>query len=270
MSSQIHNEPIDGEVSALSRGLTVLRVIGDSPFPLTLKEISDGAGIPKATTSRLLNTLLTSGLVRRLPESERYRMGPGVMALSQSYLAKLDIRAESRSHMRSFAEATGVTVHLGTRDRLEMVLLETVRPMSAALVMRIGVGNRLGLATSASGRAYLAALPDEEREQLIHSLRVSMEGDWPNIAARLDIALAQYRAEGFVTSYGEWHPDVNAIAVPIVMPDGEIYSLNCGGAAFKFTAERLTEDISVRLLACMDAIRCATGGTIPSQALTCE
>ncbi|MGY2486189.1 hypothetical protein [Cupriavidus sp. CP313] len=41
------------------------------------------------------------------------------------------------------------------RDRLDMVLIESARPVSAAIVMRIGIGARLGLASSALGRACL-------------------------------------------------------------------------------------------------------------------
>ena len=256
-------EPMDGEVSALARGLAVLRLLGTEESPLTLKEISEGTAIPKPTVSRLINTLMMSGLVRRLPGSERYALGAGVMTLSHAYLAKLDIRAEARVHMRAFAEAAGVTAHLGTRDRLDMVLLESVRPVSAALVMRIGVGDRLGLATSASGRAYLAALPDEERDQMIQTLRLHMEHQWPVLAPQLEQALAQYRSVGYVASHGEWHPDVNAIAAPLVMPYGEIYTLNCGGPAFKLPAEALANEVAPAMLKCVQAIVESTGARLP-------
>ncbi|GAB1575739.1 IclR family transcriptional regulator [Bordetella petrii] len=260
-----HGEPIEGEVSALARGLAVLRCVAAGDEAATLKEISEGTAIPKPTASRLVGTLLAAGLLRRMPGTERYALGPGVMALSNAYLGKLDMRAEARVHMRAFAEASGVTVHLGTRDRLEMVLLETVRPLSAALVMRIGVGDRLGLATSASGRAYLAALPAPDRERLIETLRISMENRWPAVAPQLEQAIAQYRETGYVASHGEWHPDVNAIAAPLVMPDGEIYSVNCGGPAFKLPAETLASEVAPRLLACVRAIVADTGATLPAR-----
>lgn len=256
-------ETMDGEVTALARGLAVLRWVAASESALTLKEVSEGTSIPKPTALRLISTLLTSGLLRRVPRSERYELGPGVMALSHSYLGKLDIRAEARPHMREFAEESGVTAHLGTRDRLDMVLLETVRPVSAALVMRIGVGDRLGLATSASGRAYLAALTEDEREPLIQMLRVQFAQQWPAMALALQQAITQYQALGYVSSLGDWHEDVNAIAVPLVMPNGEIYSVNCGGPAFKLGPEILAREVAPSLLRCVRAIQEATGATLP-------
>ncbi|SAH85197.1 IclR family transcriptional regulator [Bordetella ansorpii] len=264
--TQFGAESAEGEVSALARGLAVLRFIGGQETAPTLKDISEGTGIPKATTLRLVGTLTAAGLLRRPPGSERYALGPGVMALSHAYLSRIDLRAEARGPMRAFAEEAGVTVHLGTRDRLEMVLLESVRPASAAIVMRIGIGARLGLATSASGRAYLAGLPEEDRHRLIDSLRVGLDDRWPMLAEPLQQALAQYQEEGYVASFGEWHPDVNAVATPLVMPDGEIYSLNCGGPAFKLPPEVLCHSVAPRLLECARSIMDIVGGMPASTA----
>jgi len=253
------DEQGDGEVSALARGLAVLRTLADAAGPLTLKDVSDLSGIPKPTAFRLITTLLSAGLVRRMPDSERYDIGPGVMTLSRGYLAKLDVRTEARSHMRAFAEESGVTVHLGTRDRLEMVLLETVRPVSAALVMRIGVGDRLSLASSASGRAYLAGLTNDDRGALMDMLRVQLAQQWPSVVTQLRLAFDQYERFGFVASLGDWHPDVNAIATPLVLPDGEVYSLNCGGPSFKLPLKVLTDEIAPALRHCADAITASIG-----------
>src|SRR3546814_20509981 len=92
-----------------------------------------------------------------------------------------------------------------------------------------------------------------------------MENRWPAVAPQLHQAIAQYRQTGYVASYGDWHPDVNAIAVPLVMPDGEIYSLNCGGPAFKLPPETLAGEVAPRLMACVRAIMAEPGATLPPQ-----
>ncbi|RYF35771.1 MAG: winged helix-turn-helix transcriptional regulator, partial [Comamonadaceae bacterium] len=52
------------EVSALARGLALLRVLADAQGPLSNKELADRAGIPKATVSRLTGTLQAAGFLR--------------------------------------------------------------------------------------------------------------------------------------------------------------------------------------------------------------
>ncbi len=248
----------------MARGLHLLRFIAGCESPATLKDIAAGTDIPKATALRLLSTLISGGLLRRREDSEKYELAPGVVSLGQAFLSKVDMRTAALPYMKSFAEETGVTVHLGTRDRFDMVLLETVRPLSAAIVMRIGVGARLGLTTSACGRAYLVSLPQIEREQLIDGLRASMQERWPAAAASLSKALDDYSRLGYAVSYGDWHPEVNAIAAPITMPHGDTYVLNCGGPAYKYSPQHLVEKVAPRLLACLNSISQEVGATVGS------
>ena len=256
------SEAGEGEVSALARGLAVLRVVADFDGPAALKEISDLTGIPKPTTSRLVGTLVTAGLMRKTPNSEKFELGPGVMSFATAFLSRMDFRALAKPHMLSFAERVGVSVHLGVRDGLEMVLIESVRPLSAAIVMRIGIGGRLGLASSAIGRAYMAALDESTRNSLIAGLQVTGSSRASEELGALESAIAHFRANGYTISLGQWHPDINAIAIPIVMPDGEIYAMNCGGPAYKLPERVLRETIAPGLIACANAIVAESGAAL--------
>ncbi|REN10403.1 MarR family transcriptional regulator, partial [Mycobacterium tuberculosis] len=53
------------EVSALARGLALLRVIGMASAPIGNRELADTTGIPKATVSRLTATLVSAGYLRQ-------------------------------------------------------------------------------------------------------------------------------------------------------------------------------------------------------------
>jgi DNA-binding IclR family transcriptional regulator len=250
----------DGEVSALARGLSILRFVSETADPVALRDLAEGTGIPKPTASRLVTTLLGAGLLKKAPHSERFELGPGVMTLASNFLRNLDFRGLAKPHMLRFAEHVGLSVHVGVRDRFEIVLVESVRPVSAAIVMRIGVGARLGLARSAIGRAYLAALPEEDLESVIAGLKIASGDRWVEDGRNLAPALKHFRAHGFTISIGEWHPDINAIACPIVMPDGEVFVLNCGGPSFNLPEQRLRETIAPELIACVNAIAAECGG----------
>jgi DNA-binding IclR family transcriptional regulator len=56
-----------------------------------------------------------------------------------------------------------VSVHLAVRDELDMLVIDSLRPRSVVISSRIDVGTRMAIATSAAGRAYLAALPGPSR-----------------------------------------------------------------------------------------------------------
>ena len=71
---------------------------------------------------------------------------------------------------------------------------------------------------------------------------------------------------GFTISAGEWQNDVHAAGVALKLNDGTgPYAFNCGAPAFRFSEERLLNDIGPRLVAMVRNIELALGGTAPSK-----
>ncbi|WP_250512621.1 IclR family transcriptional regulator [Caballeronia sp. INDeC2] len=257
----------DGEeVTALARGLDVLRRIAAADAPVSNRELTDWTGIPKPTISRITATLVGAGLLLRLPDSERFVLTASVLELSNGFLRNFDIRARARPFLIRLAERTGLSVHLAVRDRLEMVVIDAIRPRSAVLVSRLEVGGRMDLSRTAVGRAYLAVLSEPDRRALIGSLQTASGDDWPAIAGGLQRGLDDALRLGFAISVGEWHQGLNAVAAGFVGPSGERYSVNCGGAAHQCPHDVLTGEVAPVLLECVEQITREIGGTRPATA----
>lgn len=258
----------DGEeVTALARGLDVLRRIAAADAPVSNRELTDWTGIPKPTVSRITATLVGAGLLNRLPDSERFVLTASVLELSNGFLRNFDIRARARPFLIALAERTGLSVHLAVRDRLEMVVIDAIRPRSAVLVSRLEIGGRMDLSRTAVGRAYLAALAEGDRRLLIGSLQTASGDDWPTIAGGLQQGLDEALRFGFAISTGEWHHGLNAVAAGFVGPSEERYSVNCGGAAYQCPRETLIGEVAPALLECVGHIVREIGGT-PTATLT--
>ncbi len=249
------------EVAALARGLTVLRCVATAEAPLSNRELASLTGIPKPSVSRITATLVHSGYLSRLPDSERFMLTSSVLELSHGFLRNFDIRARSRPFLLELAEQTSLSVHLAVRDRLDMVVIDAIKPRSAILVSRLDVGSRISLGRTAVGRAYLAALPPAERDTLIACLRAT-EGDdgWP-LTGRIDSALQSIAEQGYAIATGEWYAGLNAIAAAFVGPSGERYAVNCGGAAQQCSREWLIGHAAPLLLDCVAKIVTEIGGT---------
>jgi IclR family transcriptional regulator, positive regulator for flagellar biogenesis len=252
----------DGEeVTALARGLDVLRRIAAADAPVSNRELTEWTGIPKPTVSRITATLVGAGLLFRLPDSERFVLTASVLELSNGFLRNFDIRARARPFLIELAELTGLSVHLAVRDRLEMVVIDAIRPRSAVLVSRLEVGGRIDLCRTAVGRAYLAVLPPTERQTLIASVQTASGDDWPSIIGGLQSGLDDVRQLGFAISTGEWHHGLNAVAAGFVGPSGQRYAVNCGGAAHQCPRETLIQSVAPALLDCIARIVNEIGGT---------
>ncbi|HEX7935828.1 MAG TPA: IclR family transcriptional regulator [Paraburkholderia sp.] len=265
--SSTASEPVkdkDGsgdEVTALARGLTVLRSIAAADAPLSNRELTDLTGIPKPTVSRITATLVGTGFLFRLPDSERFVLTSSVLELSNGFLRNFDIRARARPFLIELAERTRLSVHLAVRDRLDMVVIDVIRPRSAVLVSRLEIGARMNLSRTAIGRAYLAALDKAERDKLLTGLQAAEGDDWGNVSGQLDNALQETIERGFAVATGEWHDGLNAIALGFTGPSGERYAVNCGGSVDQCPRDWLISRAGPELLDCVARIVLEIGGT---------
>ena len=248
-------------VSALDRGLALMKCFNDTRRVLSPTELSRLTGIPRPSVVRLATTLQQHRWLQPEPEGEGYMLGAGVVALAQTFLAGLDVRAAARPQMQECADRIGGSVYLALRDGLELVIIEACRSRSAMLAARIDVGSRLPMPNSASGRAYLAALPEAERGALVESLQRMYRNEWRNMAAGLQAALAEHAAYGWCTAMGSFHSDINSLSVALREPRGQVIVLNCGGPAFEFTAQRLRNDVAPALQDLARRVADAIGGT---------
>jgi DNA-binding IclR family transcriptional regulator len=114
------------------------------------------------------------------------------------------------------------------------------------------------------GRAYLWALPTDERAALLRELRDHYGSRWSRMRDGIERAGETVEQLGFAISAGEWQNDVHAVGVALKLNDGTgPYAFNCGAPAFRFTEERLRNDIGPRLVAMVRNIEAALGGTAP-------
>jgi DNA-binding IclR family transcriptional regulator len=246
-------------VTALSRGLEVLRAFGAGDRQLGNQEIAARTGLPKPTVSRLTYTLTQLGYLRQLEEGGKYALGSAVLGLGLAALGQMDVRRIARPLMQALAEHTHGSVNLGIRDHLGMIYIDTYR-QAASYTVQLDVGSRVPLATSSMGRAWLAAAPERERKAVLDALRAAEPARFAELRRGIEQALRDYEARGFCMSLGEWRREVNAIAAPLVSPGGgEILVFSCSGAPFQFAREKLEAEIGPRLIALVGNVRSALG-----------
>lgn len=246
-------------VTALARGLDVLRCFGSGDVGLGNLEIARRTGLPKPTISRLTYTLTKLGYLSYSEQHGMYQLGPGVLSLGYTMLSNLDIRERARPFLQELSDEVDATVALGARDRMEMVYLEVCRG-PGAVTLRIDAGDRIPLASTAMGRALLAALADSERDFLMGHIRKRTQSaaEFSRIEKGVEQAVRDVAKRGFCMSVGDWRQDVNAVGVPLIAHDRNIYILICGGPAFRISRKILEEECGPRLVELAKKITAAT------------
>lgn len=234
-------------VTALARGLELMRCFSPRDNVLGNQELARMTGLPKPTVTRLTNTLMRLGCLKREVHSGKYQLDVGVLGFGYSMLSNLAIRTVAHPLMEQLANHAQAAVAMASRDRLQMVYLDVVQGQGN-MTMRRQIGSYLPMAQSSVGRACLAAMPETEREFVLDHLRQRESDQWPAIRKGLDRAFRDFTDYGFCLSIGEWHRDVNSVAVPLLHPQYGLLTFNCGGPSFQLPREQLVDDIGPRLI----------------------
>jgi IclR family transcriptional regulator, mhp operon transcriptional activator len=157
-------------ITALARGLQVLRVLQDIRAA-SLHDLHLATGLPKSTLTRILLTCHQQGLVWQ-------RMADGAFVASYAFLDREHVDdagwlVEVASPVLEKLLEHSMWPSVLSVPRLDyMETLETnSRQAYFDEVRRSPVGYRVNMLRSASGRAYLAACPQQEREAVLRRLR---------------------------------------------------------------------------------------------------
>lgn len=247
MPAPILSGPMDADdrhfVTALARGLEVLSCFRSGEKLLGNQEIAQRCGLPKSTVSRLTRTLTLLGYLIHVPDVSKYRLGTATLALGSAMLTGLDVRQIARPLMQRLADFAQAEIALGTRDRHNMLYIEHC-PCPQPIVSDLDIGTRLPLASTAMGRAWLAAATTSDRQAALDYLHAHAPEQWAVAQAQLpQWPTACDKVQPWLScSFGEWQSHVNAIALAFSPGRGlPLMVISCGGPTRLVSADFLMQ-----------------------------
>ena len=246
-------------VSALVRGVSILRCFSSKRQELSARELMELTGLPKPTLFRLTETLCELGLLRFSERLSKYVPALGLLQLSSPVLARMALRQFARPHMQALADLTEGQVQLAVGHRRELCLVELANGMGNT-VFRPEVGVRMSLSRTATGRAYLLAMAEDERRAYVRDLQASD----PQRASALEQRLADARDDlarhGFCRSHGDLHSEIESIAVPMSAPqDGELWVFAVSVPVYSPWCAKLETDLRPRLRTLVRSVESVLG-----------
>lgn len=159
---------------SLTRGIHVLWAVARAGRPIGLSELALSAGLDKATTHRLAQTLVKLGCLEQDPRRREYQVSIRVLDFGFAYLNNLDVRQRALPHMQALSRELGYAVSLSALDGADVVYLEHLRAAPLRVASAVPVGFRIPANCSSMGKAMLACLPADEREHILR--RRPLEG----------------------------------------------------------------------------------------------
>jgi DNA-binding IclR family transcriptional regulator len=229
-------------LQTLDRAVAALHALGaGGPQGLRFVDLQKSLGLAKPTAHRLLQALLSHGLVQHEPRGRRYRLGPGLQLLAQSATYPgPDLRRICTPAVQRLAEESGDTVFLSARDGLFTVCLSRATGDYPIRAITVDVGLRRPLGIGAGGLAILGALPVLESQRIVDVLEPKFTAFPLSSAEQILRSARLARKVGYALSDERVAPGVRAVGVALRDAAGEpIAAIGLAAIRQRVSAERI-------------------------------
>ncbi|MEZ5649405.1 MAG: IclR family transcriptional regulator [Burkholderiaceae bacterium] len=208
--------------SALLRAIEILEFVSQADRQPALSEICRAVDLPKATVFRILSTLEHAGYIGKEPGAKRYGCGARLHDLSLRVLQHSPGRAPRHAILEELVEQIGETCNLTVPDSHTVMYIDRVEaawPLRVAL----GVGSRVPLYASASGKLFLSHMSKRSLERFVHSTPlVRYTEKTLTDPGGLMRALDDVRHHGYAIDDEEYLHGIRCLAVPVRDRDGAV------------------------------------------------
>ncbi|MFE2961159.1 IclR family transcriptional regulator [Nocardia tengchongensis] len=234
--------------------LTTLRVFEEvaTTQPTGLSELARRLDIPKSTVQRCLKTLEQAGWTRSTADGH-WEITGLAFRLGSAVAGRDNLRELALPELSALQSITAETVHLAVPDGDELVLVERL-DSPHELRAFLPLGTRLPLHAAATGKAYLATLPDDRIDHYLATRPARITPDTETDPDRLWTEIRRIRECGYATTEQGLHTGISAVAVAIRTPAGPARaSFSISGPSSRLTPDQFAE-YGLRALATRDAI----------------
>jgi DNA-binding IclR family transcriptional regulator len=231
---------------AVTRAIRVLEVLERSRQPVRLAELASLLELPKSSLHGVCSSLCAGGIVERR-EDGAYVLGMRLVDLAQARLAQNDLAREFLDYWRAhpaFRDEAAVMSELDGTDVLYLVCRNSAHPLGVTF----RVGMRLPAAMTATGKAMLSTLSEDEIDRLYGNRRSldPLTSRSVKTLAALKRQLAEVRRNGYSVDDGETREGMCSFGAPVLARSGE---QAIAGVALSFFRAELDDRRAKRAIA---------------------
>ena len=230
--------------NTIGRTMRMLELLAGEPRGLRITDLANELGLNRAIPHRVLADLIKLGYVAQDPRTERYRVTFKLGSLGLRQLETAGTARWAQDELDKLAERTRELVRLAVASGDTLTWVAKAQGSASALTYDGVSGAQVVLHATASGKAWLATLPDEEVASVLADRGLDAqtshtETEMTQILHELEAA----RANGYALVEEEMEVGVSAIAAPVVPPESSdgraVATVSIAGPAARLDHDRL-------------------------------
>lgn len=195
----------------------IIAALCDFKFPVPLKDLAAAVDMSPAKVHRYLASLVRIGLAWQDDQTGLYGLGPMALRMGVSAIERNDVVMRAGRLLRKLAIELRSSGHLAIWGERGPVLIRTEHG-GPPIISTMGLGTVMPLLRSATGQAFLSAMPRSAIEHVIHAEQDILHWD----DATVDRLVVDTRARGAAVIEGDIVPGLSAISAPVYNLDGAV------------------------------------------------
>lgn len=224
-------------VTALSRGLAVIRAFSRDRPEMTLTEVAARTALSPATARRSLYTLQRLGYISS--HGRRFMLRSKVLDLGSAFWSSMKIEEVAQAHLREIVDAVGDSSSLAVLEGRDVLYLAHAASRRT-IRMPAEIGARFPAYATSLGRAMLAHLDPAVLEHYLDIVEMKPLTDRTvTDPARLKAILADVRKNGYACTQDELDYGLASVAVPVMIGDRAVAAINSSANSARISKDEL-------------------------------
>ena len=186
-----------------------------------LYQLADAVALPIATAHRILQVLVSEGLLEYDPALKSYHIGIGLYALGNK-TTRFALRSKYRSCLENITRETQDSVYLIVKSGLDALCIDSIESQSTIRIMTYTIGSREPLGIGAGSLALLSFSPDEDLKSVLQANRLRYQNNDGSSLSKVKNQINKARKRGYVFNRGNYMKGINAVGVPLFDEAGKL------------------------------------------------
>jgi DNA-binding IclR family transcriptional regulator len=225
-------------VQAVDRALMLLKLIGESPTPISVGDLAKQAELNRTTAWRLIGSLENQGFVEKDPVSKGYQLGYAIHILSsQTGDPYGSLKRRAHRTLEELKEEIGETVLLSVPKYDGTLTIDQI-DTDHSVRLRDYSNTISPLHCTSNGKIWLSLLSKKELDIFLEQPLKSYSKYTITDPNELRKELLYIRVQKVGTSIGELDESENAISAPIFDKKKNLVAfVTVGGPSFRLPEE---------------------------------
>src|SRR5258706_1664171 len=202
-------------MTSLARGIAVIRGFTQQKRRLTISQLSQRTGIPRAAVRRCLYTLAQLGYVNA-SEGKDFTLSPRILSLGHAYLSSTPMSSAAQPLLDRVSDVLHESSSIALLEGDEILYVARSSTNRRIMSVDLGLGTRLPAYCTSMGRVLLAYLAPAEQDAYLERVRIIRYTPRTITAPdKLRRELDGVRRAGYAIVDQELEIGLRSIAVPV-------------------------------------------------------